>query len=111
MVMGLFLSPAMVFGKNIENPKLDYVALGDSLAAGQTPNKELGKGYTDYLANQLTKVGMLASFDKRFAVSGYTTTDVLNDLQTNVSKPDPNGNTVEIQSAIKNAEIITIDGG
>ena len=42
MVLGLLLSPTMTFGKNTENPKLDYVALGDSLAAGQTPNKELG---------------------------------------------------------------------
>ena len=54
---------------------------------------------------------MLASFDKRFAVSGYTTSNLLNDIQTNVAKPDLNGNRVDIQSAIKNAEIITIDVG
>ena len=59
--------------------------------------KSLGKGYTDYIANQLNKVELLASFDKRFAVPGYTTTDVLHDLQTNVSKPDP----TEIQLTFK----------
>ncbi len=46
-----------------------------------------------------------------FAVPGYTTTNILNDIQTNVAKPDSNGATVDIQSAIKNAELITIDAG
>jgi lysophospholipase L1-like esterase len=103
-------APAMALAQE-GNQKMDYLALGDSLAAGQTPYKEISKGYTDYLANQLSKVGMLASFDKRYSVSGYTTTDILHDIQTNIEKPDSTGKTVAIQTAIKNAEIITIDAG
>ena len=111
MIFTLLLSPAITSAQSVEEQKVDYLALGDSLAAGQTPNNTFGKGYTDFIGSQLEKIGVLASFDKRFAVSGYTTTNLLNDIQTNVAKPDLNGNRVEIQSAIKNAEIITIDAG
>ncbi|MBB6446053.1 S-layer homology domain-containing protein [Bacillus benzoevorans] len=103
------LSPFSAFAA--ENDKLDYLALGDSLAAGQTPVRTIDKGYTDYLGSQLNKVGALSSFDKRFAVSGYTTTDVLADIQANKSVSDNSGNTVTIETAIANAEVITIDAG
>ncbi len=103
------LSPLAVFAA--ENEQLDYLALGDSLAAGQTPNNAIDKSYADYLASQLNKVGMLSSFDKRFAVSGYTTTDILADIETNKSVTDSSGNTADIQTAIANAEIITLDAG
>lgn len=103
------LSPLSAFAA--ENDKLDYLALGDSLAAGQTPFNAIDKGYTDYLGSQLNKVGMLSSFDKRFAVSGYTTADILADIRANKSVSDNSGNTVNIETAIANAEIITLDAG
>ena len=37
--------------------------------------------------------------------------DILNDLQTNVTKQDGNGNAIDIKSAIANAEILTLDVG
>ena len=111
MAFVLAFSPVTALAQSTKDQKLDYLALGDSLAAGQTPDKQLGKGYTDYLANQLNKIDRLASFDKRFAVPGYTTTDLLNDLQTNVVKPGIDGNNVDIHSSIQNAELITIDIG
>ena len=64
----------MANAQSADQQKIDYLALGDSLAAGQTPYKEFGKGYADYLAQQLNKVGVLASFNKQFAQSGYTST-------------------------------------
>lgn len=103
------ISPLSAFAAG--NDQLDYLALGDSLAAGQTPNNGFDKGYTDYLGSQLQKVGMLSSFDKHFAVSGYTTADILSDIQRNKSVTDTNGNTMAIQTAIARAEMITIDAG
>ena len=44
MIFALLLSPAMTSAQGIEEQKMDYLALGDSLAAGQTPNQQLGKG-------------------------------------------------------------------
>ena len=40
------LAPLSAFAA--ENEKLDYLALGDSLAAGMTPYQTHEKGYPDY---------------------------------------------------------------
>lgn len=79
---------------------LHYVALGDSLAAGQTPDRKIGTSYTDMIAQKLKGDGVLGSFTKEFAVPGYTTAEVLRDMQ----KP-------EQQQAIMKADIITISAG
>ena len=81
------------------------------MAAGMTPYQTHEKGYPDYLASQLNKVGALSSFNKHFAVSGYTTADILADIEANKAVPDGSGNTTDIQNAIANAEIITLDAG
>lgn len=58
-----------------------YVALGDSLAAGQTPYAQIDAGYTDFIALQLMKHGELTSFSKQLAFPGYTVEDVLSRVQ------------------------------
>ncbi len=83
-----------------------YVALGDSLSAGQTPFKELGKGFTGMIAEHLQAAGLLDSYSNAFAVPGYTTKHVLEDLLNNVEKSGSN-----IQDVIKDATVITITAG
>ncbi|NGQ96530.1 hypothetical protein G3578_15310 [Brevibacillus sp. SYP-B805] len=85
--------------------EVDYVALGDSLAAGQTPYKEIDQGYTDFLADRLDTIGYLGSY-LRYAVPGYTTEDVLEDIKHDVEK----GGT-SIREALEDAEVITLDAG
>ena len=111
MSLILLLSPTMTLAESKDAPKLDYLALGDSLAAGQTPNKLIDKGYADFIAGQLGKMDVLSSFDKRFAIPGYTTSDVLMDLESNVEKTDTQGHSIKLHDAIKNAEVITLDIG
>ncbi len=65
---------------------IDYLALGDSLAAGVTPNNELGNGYADFLAESMMEIGALKTYNKGFSYPGYKTTDVLNDIKLNVTK-------------------------
>lgn len=101
--------PAMA--ANTRN-RIDYVAFGDSLAAGVRggiglPGCELGSdyGYTDDIANMLEEAGVLESFNEDFTMSGETAaglaekSDVLNDPGT------------EEWHLIKNAEIVTLDIG
>jgi lysophospholipase L1-like esterase len=80
--------------------KLNYVSLGDSLASGETPyGVKSGYGYTDVIAGDLASEGVLGNYSK-YGVSGYTTSDVLNQLQdTNVI------------ASIHNSQIVTIDIG
>ncbi|UZM99156.1 SGNH/GDSL hydrolase family protein [Lysinibacillus sp. MHQ-1] len=51
----------------------DYVALGDSIAHGMNEVGAIGLGYPDYVAQALQKEGFITSFNKGFAMSGYTT--------------------------------------
>ncbi|WP_134685309.1 SGNH/GDSL hydrolase family protein [Brevibacillus migulae] len=64
----------------------DYLALGDSLAAGVTPYNQIDDGYTDFLAEKIEELGFLGYYTNRFAVPGYTTEDVLDDIQDDVEK-------------------------
>lgn len=77
-----------------------YVALGDSLAAGQTPHKEIGASYTDLIAFALQQTGQLSSFSKQLAFPGYSTEQVLKQLEKK-----------EAQTLIKKADLITISAG
>lgn len=77
-----------------------YIALGDSLAAGQTPNRSIDTGYTDLIAQELKRSHQLAYYSKALAFPGYTTADVLKTVRTKESK-----------ELLKNASIVTISAG
>ena len=88
--------------------QVQYVALGDSLAAGMTPlgvdrvpvnGVDLDWGYPNYLAESLKMEFDLVDFDN-FGVSGSKTSDVIAQL----NKPD-------VQKEIKEATHVTIDIG
>ncbi|MEK5233564.1 S-layer homology domain-containing protein [Lysinibacillus sp. FSL K6-0232] len=93
----------------------DYVALGDSLAHGMNELGLIGLSYTDFVAQALQQEGFLASYNKGFAMSGYTTTNILTDIQNNVEKAVTGfgytSEQVKLRDAIKNAEIITLTAG
>lgn len=94
---------------------VNYLALGDSLATGVTPDSKLGSGYTDFIAEALKSQNVLNSFNKGFSLPGYTTSDILKDLQANATKPvfgtGNQGDTAELHKSIAAADIITISAG
>ena len=77
-----------------------YIGLGDSLAAGQTPNRAIDTGYTDLIAQKLTTTGQLAFYSKALAFPGYTTAEVLTSIQTD-----------EAKELLKKATLVTISAG
>lgn len=95
--MGIFLVPPA----DAAASKIDYVAFGDSIAAGQTPYKvPVGTSYTDLIAAELKEEGVLSSFTKEFAVSGETSAQFLAKLSL-----------TDVQEAVRQAELITISTG
>lgn len=99
-------------GSRAATAKLNYVALGDSLAAGYAPNGSLGKGYADYLASDIQALGLLGDFDKRYAVPGLTTGDLLTEIQDDThidlaGNPDSLG----IKKRLSQADVVTLDIG
>ncbi|MCP8967810.1 SGNH/GDSL hydrolase family protein [Ectobacillus ponti] len=78
---------------------ISYVALGDSLAAGQTPYGErTGTGYADMLAGKIDKAGYLGSWTKRYAYSGATSGGVL-------------GQAAAARDELKKADVVTVHAG
>ncbi|MHA2960530.1 GDSL-type esterase/lipase family protein [Priestia megaterium] len=102
LVVGVPLS-VQAKGNNLHNKekhKINYVALGDSLAAGQTPYHQLDKSYADYLVKRFEQSQYSVSYNN-FGVSRYTSENLKNDILNNK----------EVQDKIKNANLITIDIG
>ncbi|MGE7092300.1 SGNH/GDSL hydrolase family protein [Lysinibacillus sp. NPDC048646] len=78
----------------------NYVAIGDSLAAGQTPYQEIDTGYSDLIAMRLGLMGQIGHYTKELAFPGFTTTDVLERVLS-----------VEASELLANATLITISAG
>lgn len=93
----------------------DYIALGDSLAHGMNEVGVIGLGYTDFVAQALQQEGLLTSYNKGFAYSGYTTKNVLADLQNDVEKPVTGfgytNDRAKLRTSIQEAELITLTAG
>lgn len=90
--------------------KLDYLALGDGLALGQTHYGTAGYGYTDYIADYLKQKKSLKSYSKTFAKDQLSIKELTNNIKNN-KKEIKDGNILYINNAIAEAEIITISIG
>lgn len=101
LIFALLLSLVAVPVSAADAPKVSYLSLGDSLAAGLTSEKQILEGFSDYTANYLKENKLLEDYTKKFAVPGDTTADVLEDLTTNI----------ELQEAVKKADVISISAG
>ncbi|MEZ0479734.1 SGNH/GDSL hydrolase family protein [Planococcus sp. SSTMD024] len=77
-----------------------YVAIGDSLAAGQTPNRSIDSGYSDLIAQELTRNQPLAFYSKDLAFPGFTTSDVLESIESD-----------EAKELLGSANVITVSAG
>lgn len=98
LMFALLLSLVGVPAMAADAAKITYLSLGDSLAAGVMSDKQVGDGFSDYTAKYLEENKLLESYSKEFAVSGYTTTAVLEDLTTKA----------ELQEAVKKSQVISI---
>jgi lysophospholipase L1-like esterase len=99
MIIILFLSILMPLRVLAEDKDIQYVALGNSLAAGYLNDGTRGDGYPVYIKNGIEANGYTVHLDN-LGVGGFTTVDVLNQL-TNPT----------ILEKIANADILTIDIG
>lgn len=107
----LIISMTIIFIYFVFNDnKVYYLALGDSLARGVTPYGKEDKSYTDYLKEDIEKRDKLETFVKEYTKSGYTITDILNDLDSN-KKIVHNNKTITLDHALIKADLVTISIG
>lgn len=77
-----------------------YVAIGDSIAAGQTPYMAVDTGYIDLIAQQLAVTGNLQSFDRSLPFPGLTVEEINTSIQSD-----------EAKATLEQATLITISAG
>ncbi len=77
-----------------------YVAIGDSLAAGQTPFQQIDAGYSDLIAMRLQAMDQLKFYTKELAFPGFTTANVLERIKTE-----------EARDLLANATLVTVSAG
>lgn len=119
LVLQLFAIPAYameVHEVQEQRAPIHYLALGDSLAFGINSNGEPDLGYPDFLQTFLSAEYEVAYYNKGFSYPGYKSTDVLNDLLANVSKPFygdvlDESKLSELHATISRANLITISAG
>lgn len=90
--------------------KVYYLSLGDSLAAGQTPNNTIEESYGDYVTEYLKDREVLEFYTKKFAKSGYRSIDLLNDLKNN-KKIKVDDKEITIKHALIKADLVTVSIG
>jgi len=107
IVVFLFPMSGTVFGAGLNpSPHFDYVALGDSYAAGQNPyGVEKSVGYTNYINSLLAQNGAAGSY-KNFGVSGMTSQELLDELTPANEAYNP-----KLVKYLTDAEIVTLDIG
>ena len=75
----LAFTPMSALADTGEKKTVNYVALGDSLAAGVYFNKSVGTGYADHIKSDLESIGYEVNLDNQ-GKSGYNSGDVLDNL-------------------------------
>ncbi|WP_246942838.1 GDSL-type esterase/lipase family protein [Bacillus pinisoli] len=95
----LTLLPSTSFAKGTEGKTLDYVALGDSLAAGVTPYNLKDAGYPEYLADRFTQSQYKVDLNN-FGVPGLKSSGLLDQL-----------NNPTVLAEVAKADLITLNIG
>ena len=99
LILLLAISMVTTAAAEVRSPAV-YIALGDSLAAGQTPESQIDTGYADLIAQELGRNQPVAAFSKDLAFPGFTTADVLERVKEE-----------ETQELLASANIITLSAG
>jgi len=92
--------PTLSSAKPLKKTDIDYVSLGDSLAAGQTPYGEIKSGYADFLFKRMEQSQYEVDFTN-FGVPGYTSAQLLNGILYDNA----------VKDEIKSADMITLNIG
>lgn len=93
-----------------KDKKIYYLSLGDSLAAGHTPNNTISDSYGEYVAEYLKDHELLEFYTKKFAKKGYRSIDILNDLKEN-KKIRIKNKEITIKNALIKADLVTVSVG
>ncbi|MCE4046384.1 SGNH/GDSL hydrolase family protein [Lysinibacillus fusiformis] len=99
-LIGMLILVMTCWGSSAFAQTESYVAIGDSLAAGQTPFQQIDAGYSDLIAMRLQAMDQLKFYTKELAFPGFTTANVLERIKTE-----------EARDLLANATLVTVSAG
>ncbi|AJK86374.1 SGNH/GDSL hydrolase family protein [Lysinibacillus fusiformis] len=99
-LIGMIILVMTCWGSSAFAQTESYVAIGDSLAAGQTPFQQIDAGYSDLIAMRLQAMDQLKFYTKELAFPGFTTANVLERIKTE-----------EARDLLANATLVTVSAG
>ena len=99
-LIGMIILGMTCWGPSAFAQTESYVAIGDSLAAGQTPFQQIDVGYSDLIAMRLQAMDQLKFYTKELAFPGFTTANVLERIKTE-----------EARDLLANATLVTVSAG
>lgn len=94
----------------LKDDKVYFLSLGDGVSLGTTAYGGVDYGYNDYIKDYLKENGVLETHINQFAKENYRTTDLIRDIENNVTV-FVNGKEKTIQNALIKADLITISIG
>ena len=112
IVLPIIITCFIVFGiyNFFNEDKVNYIALGDSLALGENPYGEIGYSYADYLKDYIASKDKLKVYTKNYAKSGDKTTDLIKKIKNNKKVKIANKK-ISIKRALRESDIVTISIG
>ena len=110
LVVSLIIVFFIYKGFEKDKEKINYIALGDSVAIGQNSYGDIDFGYPDYVYEYLKKNNRLEFYTKNFSKSGYTTYDVIEDINNNKVIEIENKK-INIKKALRESDLVTISIG
>lgn len=108
LALGIVFCTYKLFSK--EQSKIIYIPLGDSIAEGMDSYSVVNYGYTDYIKDYLLKNNRLSFYTKKYAKSGYTIKDVIQDINNN-KKIEEDNKTIYLKEILRESDLVTLTIG
>lgn len=105
IILSIFIIYKIAF-KN----KINYVALGDSLAEGRNSYDEISYGYSDYLADYLDGFNKLNTYVNGYSKDKNKINNIIDDIENN-RNISYNDKKINIRNILREANLVTLSVG
>jgi len=108
-IIVVLLSVLLIY-LGFRDKKVYFLSLGDGISLGTTAYGGVDYGYNDYIKDYLKDKNLLEVYVNQFSKNNYRTTDLIRDIENNISV-EVNNKEKTIQNALIKADLITISIG
>ncbi len=108
LILGTIIIIIFIIYLTTLDKKVYYLALGDEISLGLTPNNRYEKSYTEYIKEYLEEKNILEKYINEYTTQNYRITDIINDINNNKEIEDTKKT---LKNALIKADLVTISIG